>query len=357
MFLRGFCGILVISYAKDGDEKMIINNNTIEYKEKLEIQYNQRMDTLLTELPDYCREYEVFVRDRNSLKTRMEYVFDIYNFFKYLVKKLPEVKTVSDVTPKVLESLNVSDFDNYLSWLSDYKFDDKDDNEKAKTNSPASKKRKIMSIKSLYSFLSSKGYIYANPSLEVTIPKIAKKPKEAIAILTTDQCDKLLKVIDADITKAKNKISQTSTVKQTPKDLMRPHLGIRDKAIVLLILDTGLRVSELCAINCGNISFNPGYIDVIRQGDGDVIRTSDRVYPSLRVMDILKHYMYDARDNIGANEDNFDALFLSSIHRRITPRSVELMVKKYGSEALGSDVHVDPRVLRATACDKMETVK
>ena len=336
---------------------MIINNNTIEYKEKLELQYNQRMDALLVELPAYCREYEIHAREKNSLKTRMEYVFDIYNFFKYLVKTNAKFKTVSDIKPHDLEQLTGSDFDNYQNWLSDYKFDEKNENEKAKSNSPASKKRKIMSIKSLFHFLEVKGYISSNPALEAKIPKVAKKPREAVQILTDVQCEKLIGTIDTNISKAKKKLAETPQDKQSPKDAMRPHLVVRDKAIVMLILDTGLRVSELCAINCGNISFNPGYIDVIRQGDGDVIRTSDRVYPSPAVMDILKHYMYDARDNIGGNEDNFDALFLSSIHRRITPRSVELMVKKYGGEAFDDDTHVDPRVLRATSCSKMEPVR
>lgn len=333
---------------------MIINNNTIEYKEKLELQYNQRMNVLLTELPPFCREYEIAAREKNSLKTRLEYVFDIYNFFKYLTKKVPSIKTVSDITAKDLESLKGSDFDAYQEWLSDYKFNEKDEEEKAKSNSPASKKRKIMSIKSLYAFLESGNYINVNPSLEATIPKITRKPPEAVTILSDKQCEKLVSAIDMNRKRARKQLAETPQPQQSAKDKMRPHLIVRDKAIVLLILDTGLRVSELCAINCSNISFNPGYIDVIRQGDGDMIRTSDRVYPSPEVMDILKHYMYDARDNIGGNEDNFDALFLSSIHRRITPRSVELMVKKYGYDALGDEVRVDPRVLRATACIRLQ---
>ena len=54
------------------------------------------------------------------------------------------VKKPSDVTTKILESLNGFDWDNYMSWLSNYKFNAKDATEKFKTNSPASKKRKMM---------------------------------------------------------------------------------------------------------------------------------------------------------------------------------------------------------------------
>jgi site-specific recombinase XerD len=326
---------------------MIINNNTIEYKEKLELQYNQRMNALLTELPSFCTEYEIYLREKNSLKTRMEYIFDIYNFFKYLVKVDAEIKTVTDVTAETLEKLTGADFDKYLEWLSNYKFDEKNENEKPKTNSQASKKRKIMSIKSLYSFLFVKGYISYNSSLEATVPKVTKKPREAVQILTEAQCKSFMNIIDVNYKRAKRKLAETSEDKHSPKDKMRPHLVIRDKAIALLMLDTGLRVSELCAINCGDISFNSGALDVVRMGEGDG-KTISRIELSEEVLDILKHYLYDARDNIGANEDNFDALFLSSIHRRITPRSVELMVKKYAAEALGKDHTVHPRVLRAT---------
>ena len=49
-------------------------------------------------------------------------------------------------------------------------------------------------------------------------------------------------------------------------------------------------------------------------------------------MDILKYYINVARENIGANEDNYDALFLSALHRRMTPRAIELMVKEYADK-------------------------
>ena len=326
---------------------MIINNNTIEYKEKLELQYNQRMNALLTELPSFCTEYEIYLRNKNSLKTRMEYIFDIYNFFKYLVKVNAGVKTVSDASAEILEKLTGADFDKYLDWLSNYKFDEKNENEKRKSNSQASKKRKIMSIKSLYSFLFIKEYISCNPALEATVPKVTKKPREEVQLLSEAQCKSFLNIIDVNYKRAKKKLAETPENKQNPKDKMRPHLVIRDKAIVLLILSSGLRVSEVCSINCGDISFNTGTLDVVRMGEGDG-KTVSRIELSEEVLDILKHYLYDARDNIGANEDNFDALFLSSIHRRITPRSVELMVKKYAAEALGKDHTVHPRVLRAT---------
>ena len=124
--------------------------------------------------------------------------------------------------------------------------------------------------------------------------------------------------------------------------------AIRDKAIVAVLLGTGLRVSELCAINCSNIAHQLGIINVYRKGDDDSKETTDQVYIQENVMKILLDYITVARDQIGADEDNYDALFLSSLHKRITPRAIELMVKEYADKALGKDNNIHPHTLRAT---------
>ena len=72
------------------------------------------------------------------------------------------------------------------------------------------------------------------------------------------------------------------------------------------------------------------------------------MYLSDEVMGILLDYITTARDQIGADEENYDALFLSSLHRRMTPRAVELMVKEYADKALGTDNNIHPHTLRAT---------
>lgn len=327
---------------------MMIDYKTVEFRDKLEEQYNRKIKDILSELPKYCSDYELFARNRNSIKTRMEYLVDINNFFRYLVNKNPLINKTSEVTTEILENLNGFDWDDYLAWLSNYKFNETDIKEKYKTNNLASKKRKMMAIKSLYHFLYVRDYISCNPTEKAEIPKLETKSRAQIKILEDEQCKLFLAAIDKKYEEAKQMLASMPESKLTKKDKMRPYLVIRDRAIVYLILGTGLRVSELCAINCENIVFSLSYINVYRKGDKDSRQTTDMVYLSDEVMEILLDYITVAREQIGANEENYDALFLSSLHRRMTPRAVELMVKEYADKALGKDNNVHPHTLRAT---------
>lgn len=327
---------------------MLINYNTIEYRDKISDQYNRKIKEILSDLPSYCCDYERNIRSKNSLKTRMEYLVDINTFFRYLAKHNSGIKRAAFVTTDLLESLNEADWDNYMTWLGTYKFNEKDESERIKTNNAASIKRKMMAVRSLYHFLYTNDYISCNPTEKANIPKIKNKKRTSITVLEDDQCKLFLQEIDKKYDFAKKTLAIKSPKEQSRKDKMKPYLAIRDKAIVYLFLGTGLRVSELCAINCENIAFQLGYINVYRKGDGDSTETTDKVYISDEVMDILTYYISVARENIGANEENYDALFLSSLHRRMTPRAVELMVKEYADKALGKDNNVNPNTLRAT---------
>lgn len=327
---------------------MINPNATVSYKEKLDIQYNNKINDLLTKLPSYCKDYELFIRNKNSLKTRMEYLIDIYNFFRYLVIKNPLFETTKDISTECLEKLNGFDFDDYLNWLSNYKFDESDETEKNKTNNSASKKRKMMAIKSLFHYLYVRDIISCNPSEKAIMPTIKRKKRSNITILEDDECSRFLAAIDKEYKDAKEYLSITPVEKQSSRDKLRPYFAIRDRAIIYLFLGTGLRVSELCAIDCSNISYDLKYINVIRKGDEDLDNTTDKVYLSDEVFYRLIDYIDNARPFLKANEENYDALFISSKNQRMTTRAVELMVKKYANAALGVGNNIHPHTLRAT---------
>ena len=321
---------------------------TINYKDKLYDQYSNKIETLLTELPAYCTDYERFARNKNSIKTRMEYLLDIANFFKYLVIENPLFNTTKDVSLEKLEKLNGFDFDSYLSWLSNYKFDNDNYKEMRKTNTNASKKRKMMAIKSLFHFLYVRDYISCNPTEKAIIPTVRTKKRSSINVLEDSECEQFILAIDKAYENAVNLLNEKTTETVCRADRIRPCLAIRDKTIVYLILGTGLRVSELCAINCADISFELGYINVIRKGEGDDIDGSDKVYLSDEVATLLSYYINEVRDYLEPDKNNYDALFISSKHIRMTPRGIELMVKKYADAALGTNNNVHPHTLRAT---------
>ncbi len=322
---------------------MLTDYSTISYKDKRAEACQRRIDDLLSVLPEFCESYERFLRSKNVIKTRMEYLQDIYTFFRYLSQKNPLVKNIrTDISPQMLEKLNGYDFDDYNIWLADYSLNDKND---SIHNSNVTIRRKYAGIKSLFHFLYIREVINNNPTEKALMPTVRQKKRRDIRVLEDTEYERFLSTIDKCLIEAKEYAQQPDA---SAKDKLRPHLILRDKAIIYLFLGTGLRVSELCAIDCSNISFDLGYINVIRKEDSDDDSTTDKVYMNEKVKELLLSYLQTSRDEIKPNSNNYDALFLSSKHCRITPRAVELMVKEYADRALGTGNGITPHKLRAT---------
>ncbi|MBU6414999.1 tyrosine-type recombinase/integrase [Patescibacteria group bacterium] len=116
--------------------------------------------------------------------------------------------------------------------------------------------------------------------------------------------------------------------------------ALRDRAMLELLFSTGLRVSELCSLNRDSINLNRDEFSV--RGKGDKIRV---VFLSDGAKLALKNYL-DKRDDVDS------ALFVQ--HRagsakkenlRLTPRSIQRLIKKYAAEA-GIAKIVTPHKLR-----------
>lgn len=113
--------------------------------------------------------------------------------------------------------------------------------------------------------------------------------------------------------------------------------ALRDRAIMELLFSTGLRVSELCALDSD--------LDLTRddfpvRGKGDKVRV---VFISDAAKDAIRTYLK-------ARKDMHEALFVNHApgnksNERITPRSVERMMKTYAAKA-GITKKVTPHVLR-----------
>ncbi|MDP6387886.1 MAG: tyrosine-type recombinase/integrase [Candidatus Pacebacteria bacterium] len=125
--------------------------------------------------------------------------------------------------------------------------------------------------------------------------------------------------------------------------------SLRDKAILELLFSTGLRVSELCALN-NDIDLSKDELSV--RGKGDKIRV---VFLSNSAKKAVRNYL-DKREDMdealfiqfGKNASRADSL-------RLTPRSVERIVKFYAVKA-GISKKVTPHVVRHSfATDLLES--
>lgn len=114
---------------------------------------------------------------------------------------------------------------------------------------------------------------------------------------------------------------------------------------MILFLNCGLRLSELCSINISNIKED--VLTVI--GKGNKERT---IYLNNACLKALNNYLEIRNKDINKIIDK-DALFLSKNYKRIGKRSIELMLKKYLAKANLDTKKYTPHKLRHTAATLM----
>lgn len=121
-------------------------------------------------------------------------------------------------------------------------------------------------------------------------------------------------------------------------DIDQSSLAFRNRAIVAILLDIGLRVSELCNLTTDTVDISTGDVNVI-MGKGRKSR-SLRIGASARRV-VRRYWLMDRRHQP-------PGAFLLTIHERpMTQNSVKLMLNRVGSRA---DVKpINPHRFRHTA--------
>ncbi|MFA5158246.1 MAG: site-specific tyrosine recombinase/integron integrase [Patescibacteria group bacterium] len=166
----------------------------------------------------------------------------------------------------------------------------------------------IITLRAFLGFLASKG-VTSLPPQKV---HLAKSEERKVEFLEADDIKSLIDSADG-----------------------KNFKGLRDRLILELLFSTGLRVSELCALNLSDINFERGEIPV--RGKGGKVRV---VFLSESSVMALKEYLKFINES--------DALILNKIGGdRLTVRSIERIVSKYAGFA-GITKKVSPHTLRHT---------
>ena len=125
--------------------------------------------------------------------------------------------------------------------------------------------------------------------------------------------------------------------------------GLRDKAIMELLFSGGLRVSELC--NLDRDCVNTKRREFVIRGKGGKDRP---IFISATAADAVEQYLDSRVDNLkplflntsrNVSKDVHAETVAESEKRRLTPRSVQRIVKNYAMKA-GITKHVSPHTLR-----------
>ncbi len=102
--------------------------------------------------------------------------------------------------------------------------------------------------------------------------------------------------------------------------------GVRDYTIILTLLDSGLRVSELCQLKMEHVWLEEGMVKVLGKGN------KERLVPIGRqVQRLLWHYISRYRPEPAS--PRCDAVFLTCDGRPLTKDRVEKLIADYGRES------------------------
>ena len=297
------------------------DTGSYEYQERKKC--IDKMDAICENLPDYVSRYlysKLNGPSRMQPRTALAYAGDLSLFFYYLSVKSPICKDIAikDIPAETLALFNNDDMEEYYEWLAHY-----ERNDKVYTNGPAAQKRKISSVSALYRYLMKKHYLEANPCELMDLDRLKEQP--IIALTDTQQA----KFLDAIGTPSVNKLTNTASARS--EKIKDNFTALRDLAIAYVFLGTGMRVSELVAINMEDMNFEDRYFIITRKGG-----KHQQIYFGEDVAAVLGIYLDDSRPKMLPEVDSPDytALFLSLHHKRISVRQVENIIKDAARAAL-----------------------
>jgi integrase/recombinase XerD len=186
-----------------------------------------------------------------------------------------------------LKDISQNDVQNYISFL------------EHQGKSPITIDKILGAIRTFAKFLK-------RPEIIMDIQIIPIDKKDEIELLSISECEQLLTQVKKDGNK-------------------------RNIAIVYTLLHTGIRVSELCALNKSNLDFTHNQLFVY---------PAVGVQRSIPLSDEVKIHLLNYLESANI----VDALFISKSNERLTERSIQYMLKKYS---------VNPHKLRHTFCQRL----
>lgn len=288
------------------------NNKNIETIERL----------LDVDLPSFCLDYFLAIDSMTSTLTRLNYAHDLKIFFDFLCRKRYSGKrTVKELTLVDLENVTNNDIEYFLVYLTHYNYCGKEHscNERAKA-------RKLSSVRAMFKYFFNKGQISVDNSAKVPTPKLHDKP-----IIRLDGGE-VFNIIDT---------AESGNGLTAHQRAYHEKNKVRDAAILILFLGTGIRISELVGLNNEDLNFKDNSFLVTRKGGSKSILFFDD-----DVASALQRYL-DYKDECDLYNADGGALFLSSQKKRITVRAVENLVQKY-AKIVSPLKKISPHKLRST---------
>jgi integrase/recombinase XerC len=191
--------------------------------------------------------------------------------------------------------------------------------------SPVTIARKLSSLRAFYAYLEREGLVRENPARLLSSPKLRRK------LPTLLNASAAAEVMEAPLSRGGREVER-----------------LRDAAMLELLYGSGLRVSELAALDVNDVSLGAGEVRVLGKGK------KERIVPvGSKAIESLSRYLEQrgALSREGERE-SAKALFLGRRGTRLGVRRVQTLVQRYGALGAGrADLH--PHALRHSCATHM----
>ncbi len=242
-------------------------------------------------MKDYKKQYEVFLKMEKSTSknTYDAYIRDLEQFFTYL------------------NSISVSPLKSDAAIIEKYI-----NTQQRSGKSHSTLTRILASLRCYYGFLLSMRIIKSSPVQGIKISKVQKKLPE---ILTNNEVELLLS--QPDCTELK---------------------GCRDKAMLVLIYATGIKVSELISLTVNDINLQMGILHINSSKNERIVP----IYPE--AIKLINNYLMNVRD-IVVSDHEIDSLFTNMNGKPMTRQGFWKIIKHY-ADCAKINKDITPHTLR-----------
>lgn len=206
-----------------------------------------------------------------SIHTKKAYLSDLNNLVKFIASYHNKQSNLNDI-------LN-ADIALFRSWLAHRKIANK---------LPTSSARAIASIKNFYSFLAKSGFKSNNAIAQITRPKIPNRNPKSLDI--------------SEVIKCINLIDSVNTKKQDD------WTNKRDKALIILLYSTGIRIGEALSLKKTDIQTNK--IKILGKGN------KERLVP---ILEITKQYIQNYIKSLPIKMKLTEFIFLGKRGKKLDP--------------------------------------
>lgn len=274
-------------------------------------------DVLLSS-PPVIRDFLTYSETIKGKSSRSvdEYYLDLQTFFRYILLIRGKVDpgtdfdeiSIAGVDAELISSVTMSDLYSFIVFCKDNR-----------GNNAATRARKTSTLRVFFKYLTNQIHlIEVNPAEMLDSPKVKQAlPKH----LTLEDSITLLNSVDG------------------------PYKE-RDYCILVLFLNCGMRLSELCGINLGDIR-SDSTLRLLGKGNKERI-----VYLNDACQSAISSYMA-VRPNDSIDPRDKNALFISRNNRRISNKTVQHIVQKYLKKAGLGGQGLSTHKLRHTAATLM----